>query len=311
MLGEVQVADAAGVSFPDRHGGKERRAAVPQPQQLVVPQRLQQGAEACVVLLVQVVVVAVRVEVESPESIGAKICPQLDGPLHEYSGTFLKPPSCQLLHLLLRHVDVGPGSQLPGLLPINVLFVPVPVPLRPPEFPVDDSQTAKVLSWYEVDDVPVGLPQVRVQAAVLRQATMHRGPLLGVVGVVAESVGVEDGDVLTRPVSTWASVDVEEMVEVGGDIVLDGAHVQWSVPGGDEGLPGNQGQLGRFLTEGRLEEQRQPAAGEDDMGGGCPTHRHHRHAGVQEEQLSIILRVSDRDRKTESFLAFMTCHYCF
>lgn len=113
MLGEVQVADAVGVSFPDRHRGKERCAAVPQPQQLVVPQPFQQRAEACVVLLMQIVVVAVRVEVESPESIGAKICPQLDSPLHEYSGTFLKPPSRQLLHLLFRHINVRLGSQLP------------------------------------------------------------------------------------------------------------------------------------------------------------------------------------------------------
>lgn len=81
---------------------------------------------------------------------------------------------------------------------------------------------------------------------------MHSSTLLGVVGVVAQPVGVEDGNVLTCPVSTWAPVDVEEMVEVGGDVVLDGAHVQWSIPSGNEGLPANQRQLGRFLTEGSM-----------------------------------------------------------
>lgn len=94
VLAEVQVADAVGVTFPDRHGGEQRRAAVPQPQQLVVPQALQQGAEARVVLIVKVVVVTVGVEVEAPEAIGAYARPQLDSPLHERTGAFLKPSPC-------------------------------------------------------------------------------------------------------------------------------------------------------------------------------------------------------------------------
>ena len=71
VLGEVQVADAVGVTFPDGHRRVEHRAAVPQPQQVVVPHPLQQRAEARVVLLVKVVIVAVRVEVETPQGVWA------------------------------------------------------------------------------------------------------------------------------------------------------------------------------------------------------------------------------------------------
>ncbi len=92
------------------------------------------------------------------------------------------------------------------------------------------------------------------------------------------------------------------MVEVGGDVVLDGAHVQWGIPGSHEGLPVNQWQLGRFLTKGRVKEKEQPGAGEGDrydvVGGGCPARWHHRHPGVQEEQLSIILN-TERERESE------------
>lgn len=305
VLGEVQVADAVRMPFPDGHGGKERSAAVPQPQQLVVPHGLQQGAEACVVLLVQIVVVAVRVEVETPEAIGAKMCPKLNSPLHEYPCAFLEATSRQLLHLLLCHVDVRLGSQLLWPLPINVLLVPVTTPLRPPELPVNDGQATEVLSWDEVVYILEGLEQVQVQATVLWQAAVHSGTLRGVVGIVAQSVGVEDGDILPCPVSTWAPVDVEETVDVGGDVVLDDTHVQWSVPGSDEGLPTDQRVLGRFLIKGSLDEQQQTAAGQanryDVVGGEYPAHGHYRHAGLQEEQLSIILKEARETLKTEGF----------
>ena len=117
--------------------------------------------------------------------------------------------------------------------------MPVTAPLRPPELPVNDGQATEVLCRDEVVDVLVGLEQVLVQAAVLRQAAVHSDTLRRVVGVVAQPVGVEDGDVLTRPVGTWAPVEVEQAIDVGGDVVLDGAHVQRGVPGSDEGLPAN------------------------------------------------------------------------
>ncbi len=185
MLGEVQIADAVGVTFPDRHRGEECSAAVPQPQQLIIPHPLQQGAEARVVLIMQVVVVAVRVEVETPEGVGAKTCPQLDSPLHERLAALLKPPTCQLLHLCLRHIDVRFGGQLHRLAPVNVLLVPVTIPLRPPELPVNDSQATEVLCRNEVVDVLVGLEQVQVQAAVLWHTTMYSNTLWCVVRVVA------------------------------------------------------------------------------------------------------------------------------
>lgn len=130
---------------------------------------------------------------------------------------------------------------------------------------------------------------------------MNGSTLRGVVRVVAQPVGVEDGDILACPISTWAPVDLEETVEVYGDVILVGAHVQRGVPGCNEGLPVDQGQLSRFLTKGSMEEQKQPGTGEgnryDMVGGGCPAHWHHRHPWVQEEQLSIILREGQRCRK--------------
>lgn len=172
--------------------------------------------------------------------------------------------------------------------------MPVTAPLGPPELPVDDGQAPEVLCGDEVVDVLVGLEQVLVQAAVLRDTTMHGGALRRVVRVEAQPVGVEDGDVLARPISAWAPVDVEDAVEVGGDVVLNGAHVQRSVPSGDEGLPANQRKLGWFLTKSGVEEQQQPGAGEGDgddvLGGGRPAPWHQGHPGDQEWQLSIILR---------------------
>lgn len=89
-------------------------------------------------------------------------------------------------------------------------------------------------------------------------------------------------------------MDVEEAVNIGGDVVLDDAHVQWGIPGSYEGLPANQGQLGGFLTKSFMEEKEQPGADKgnryDVVGGGCPARWHYRHPGVQKEQLSIILQ---------------------
>lgn len=312
MLGEIQVADAVGLTFPDGHRGEECRAAVPQPLQLIVPQSLQQRAEPRIVLLMKVVVVAVRVEVETPERVGAKAYTQLDGPLHERPGALLKAPSRQLLHLRLRHIHVGFCGQLPRLLAVDIFLVPVAAPLRPPELPVNDRQASEVLSRDVVVDVLVGLEQVQVQAAVLGQAAVHRLALWRVVGVVAQSVGIEDGDVLASPLGARASLDVEETVDVGGDFVLDGAQVHRGIPRSDEGLPTQQGQLGWFLAEGSVKQKEEPRADEGDghdvLGGGCPAHWHHRHPGVQKGQPSVILKTNRQTAKNEekSKIYFLT-----
>ncbi|KAG7219652.1 hypothetical protein INR49_018928 [Caranx melampygus] len=231
------------------------------------------------------------VEVETPEGIGAKTRPQLNSPLHEGLGTFLKPPACQLLDLRRRHVHIRLGGQFLRLLSVNVFLVPVSTPLRPPELPVDDSQAAEVLCGDEVVDVLVGF----------EQAAVHGHALVVVVRVVSQPVGVEDGDILSSPISTRAPVDVEQAVGVDGDLVLDGTQVHRGVPCCNEGFPANQGQFGGFLTKGSVEEQEQPGTGEghryDVLGGGCPTHWHCRHPGVQEEQLSIILKEQEKGKK--------------
>lgn len=86
------------------------------------------------------------------------------------------------------------------------------------------------------------------------KSSVNRISLRSVVRVVSQSVCVKYCDILSSPVGTWATVDVEKFLKVGCDVVLDGAHVQRSVPGSDERFPTNQRQLGRFLSEGGMKE---------------------------------------------------------
>lgn len=118
--------------------------------------------------------------------------------------------------------------------------MPVTVPLRPPKLPVDDGKTSEVPCRDEVDDVLIRFEQMQIQAAVLRQPAVHSNTLRCVVWVETQAVCIEDGDILTRPLSPGAAIDVEHSVNVGADVVLDGAHVQRSIPRSDEGLSANQ-----------------------------------------------------------------------
>lgn len=240
VLGEVQIDVTVAMVLPDGHRGEERTAAVPQPLKLIVPQPFQQGAEATVVLLMQVVVVTVRVEVETPEGVWTESNAQLDRPLHEGLGALLKPSASQLLHLRLRYIYIRLGRQLLRPAPVDVFLMPVTVPLRPPKLPVDDGKTSEVPCRDKVDDVLISFEQMQIQAAVLRQPAMHSNTLRCVVWVETQAVCIEDGDILTRPLSPGAAIDVEQSVNVGADVVLDGAHVQRSVPRSDEGLSANQ-----------------------------------------------------------------------
>jgi hypothetical protein len=111
-------------------------------------------------------------------------------------------------------------------------------------------------------DIPVGLEEMVIHVAVLGQASIDRDAVVCVERVEAQPVGIENGNVLASVDGPRTATNVEEVLQVGVDVVLDSAQVQRCVPGSDEGLAAHQGQFGRLLAEGGMKEKQEPGTGE-------------------------------------------------
>lgn len=178
-------------------GGVQGSAFLPQPHQVVVADVLHIRTLTCVPLrlLLVAIVVTVRKQVETPQTVRSPTFGQGQGQIHEGQPTPLKTFLSLLLHFAFWPVGMLSANLILGLVAVDNLCAPVPDPLGPPVLPVNNTKAFEVFDRDELINVSAGLAQMLGEALVLWQPPIHRSARTGVVRVMSQVAVVENGDI--------------------------------------------------------------------------------------------------------------------